>query len=137
MPGEGKEIKGPLVSFIAVMILAILMIGSCIYAGSRLSGSSSELTAILEKLENDILSSDWESAEKNSRDFEEKWSGTKGFWAALTDHSEIDNIEHTFSRLKKFVQTKDTSLALAEVSVLNKFISHIPDNQRITLENIF
>ncbi len=129
--------KAPLKSFIAVIILSALMVVACLYARSLLSSSSLGLEATLFEIEKSITSSDWENTSAYSKKLEEGWSSAKGLWAALIDHQEIDNIDETLSRLKKYVQTKDTSAALAEVSVLVNYIGHIPKKEALSLENFF
>lgn len=78
----------------------------------------------------------WDSAKKQLETFEYTWEKTKFGWAILLDHFEIDNIDNSITKSRKYVESKDYSLALAELEALRQYILHIPKKESFSLENI-
>lgn len=64
------------------------------------------------------------------------WSKMKGIWSSLIDHQEIDNIDITLSRLQMMIEIEDTSALIPEAAALRKIISHIPEKEKLTLDNL-
>ncbi|EPR10822.1 DUF4363 family protein [Ruminiclostridium papyrosolvens] len=83
-----------------------------------------------------IQSKQWDSAEKLLNDFASDWDRTKFGWAILLDHFEIDNIDNSYTKTKKYVESKDYPSALAELEALKEYIKHIPKKESFSLENI-
>lgn len=91
----------------------------------------------LDSVESSIGSSNWNQADTQLTRMINYWSGVKGYWSALIDHQEIDNIDETLARLQMLIKGKDNASALAEASALKKFIVHIPEREKPSLDNIF
>jgi len=58
-------------------------------------------------------------------------------WTVFLDHEEIDNIDTSLVRISKYIETKNTSMAMSEIAVLRQFVKHIPENESLSLKNIF
>ena len=58
-------------------------------------------------------------------------------WAILIDHTEIDNIDMALAKIEQYIKTGEKGLALGELSSLELLIRHIPDKEKLSLENIF
>lgn len=83
-----------------------------------------------------VKAKNWDYANTQLADFERSWNKTKFGWAILLDHFEIDNIDNTFTKSRKFVEAGDFSSALAELEALKKYILHIPQKENFSIENI-
>ncbi len=83
-----------------------------------------------------VSANKWASAKNQLEDFEYTWEKTKFGWAILLDHFEIDNIDNSFTKSKKYIESEDFSSALAELEALRHYILHIPEKEDFTLENI-
>lgn len=83
-----------------------------------------------------IQAKQWDSAEKLLDDFATDWDRTKSGWAILLDHFEIDNIDNSYIKTRKYVECKDYPSALAELEALKAYIKHIPKKESFSLENI-
>ena len=57
----------------------------------------------------------------------EKWPETEKKWSILLDHSDIDAISTSISRLSVYIDAKDSTLALAEIASLKQLLKTIPD----------
>lgn len=99
--------------------------------------TSYEIESKLKNIEASILSGNWAESEKTMKQVLNDWASTKKTWSVLIDHQEIDNIDVTLSRMEKLIKTMDTSSALAESSVLIKYVRHIPRKEAPGIENIF
>jgi hypothetical protein len=124
-------------NIIHITLLLVFIIGSGVITAGYLNKSSRELSQCLEKIEQYTNNDDWDLALKEISIMEDKWSRIKKVWATLTDHAEIDNITSSISRASKYIEIRDQSPALAEISVLSSLISHIPKKELPTIDNIF
>lgn len=122
---------------LSISILVAIILGSSFISQRILFKTSSELEKDLSKVENSIVSNNWNNAELSLDKVRGKWTGVKKIWAVLIDHQEIDNIDITLTKVEKYILCKDTSSALAEASALMKFIRHIPRKEALNIENVF
>ncbi len=124
-------------ALIMIVVLFIIIIVSGILSLYYLNCSAMKLEADIEAASTSLNSINWEGAQKHLDSFEEKWSKTKGYWATLIDHIEIDNIQGSYTKSKKYIEAKEYPSATAELESLKELIQHIPEKERFTLENIF
>jgi len=119
-----------------ISITSVLMIAFGIYTNHYLAASSQKLESHMMQLEYKTRSEDWKDAGENLAVAKKEWEKTKKVWSMLIDHFEIDNIDATLSRVSMYIESKDKSSALAEVSVLRQYVRHIPRKESFILENI-
>jgi len=120
-----------------VLLLTICVISFSIFMQRLLYADAEELTKSIEKMEEHAWANNWKEAGYELDRTMENWSGTKKTWSALIDHQEIDNIDVTLSRLQVLIRGKESADALSEAAVLKKYVSHIPDTEKLTWKNIF
>lgn len=123
----------------------IIILVACILLIIIISGALTlyYLNLTADKLEYDVKTAcesvsknQWEDAENQLNTFEHNWEKTKIGWAILLDHFEIDNIDNSFSKSRKYIESKDFSSALAELEALRQYILHIPQKEGFSIENI-
>lgn len=121
---------------IIIVLTLIIIVGGCLtlYA---LETESQRLSDSLSALDEDINNQNWDTAAKTLKEFHEKWDKTSKVWSMLVDHYEIDNIELVLSQLTSYVETRDKSQALAQMSSLKELIRHIPAKEAFRLKNLF
>ncbi|HHW31904.1 MAG TPA: DUF4363 family protein [Clostridiaceae bacterium] len=129
--------KHSIMIIIYIISLFALIIISGIITSLYLDRSAKELYLYLEKVEEYANTNKWELAKEELSVMEEKWNKVKKVWATLTDHGEIDSITISLARARIYIEEKDLPLALAEISVLKDLITHVPDKELPTLDNIF
>jgi hypothetical protein len=122
---------------VSVVLLIILIIGFHLYTQHVFDSAAKRIETMILSLENNIILENWEEAQNVIENIEEDWTITKKTWAMFLDHTEIDNIDESLSKLKKYIETREPSLALAEASTLKLFIVHIPEKEALNFENIF
>jgi len=121
----------------SIIILLALIIGAGFLMTVTLSNSAKKLDSYITEIESNTKSGNWQKAEENLKDIEKDWSKTKGVWAVMMDHIEIDNIETTLTKVAAYVESKEVPLALAEISTLKQYVKHIPQKESFNIENIF
>ncbi|MFZ5987632.1 MAG: DUF4363 family protein [Bacillota bacterium] len=121
----------------SLTILLALIIGSSFITNRTLHSTAQRLEDQINKIESSTINGDWNSAQKNLASIEEEWPRVEKTWTVLLDHIEIDNIDTALLRMSKYVETKNSSMALAEIAALRQFIKHIPEKESLSLKNIF
>lgn len=119
-----------------IIILVLLIIAAGLVVSAFLSSSSQKLESYIVKIETGIDLNDWVLVEQQLELLEKDWAETQLIWATLLDHIEIDNIDMTISKLKKYIETREIPLALAELAALRQYVSHIPKKEAFNIENI-
>ncbi|WP_024831413.1 DUF4363 family protein [Ruminiclostridium josui] len=119
-----------------VVSLVLIIIVSGVLSLCYLNRSCEKLEKTVNSAGLFIQSKQWDSAEKLLQNFASDWDKTKFGWSILLDHFEIDNIDNSYTKTKKYVESKDYSSALAELEALKEYINHIPVKESFTLKNI-
>lgn len=125
------KILGSIIGLTLIIIIFSVVSQRFLYNGSQRMKQS------LDAVETSVGSSNWTQADTQLTQMISSWSDVKGYWAALIDHQEIDNIDETLARLQMFIKGKDNASALAEAAALRKFVIHIPEREKPSLENVF
>lgn len=120
---------------IAGLLAVIIAAGLCTV--SFLRSSSEKLENHITVMESNIASGHWEKAGEELSSLEQLWDRTQKKWTVLLDHSEIDSIDTSLSRLSNFIASKSQPLSLGETAVLRQYIRHIPEKESFTLKNVF
>ena len=122
---------------IIVIIGIIAIIAVSLYANIYLKTSAQNIAPHINNIGIYSQRQDWNSASKEMKLLESKWSSVKSVWSMLIEHQEIDNVEVSMDRVSKYVESKNSSDALAESASLGLFIEHIPETYELNLGNIF
>jgi len=121
----------------AIAILTAIIIGISAYSINLLKTTSDNLVSYIEKIDNSAKAGDWDEAQEQFFKFTEYWLKVHEKWAILLDHAEIDNIDDSMAKLKKYIEVKDTSASVGEAAALMQYIKHIPEKEALSLVNIF
>lgn len=119
-----------------VLITSFILIGFAMASNKFIQDSSRAMVSEMEKVESSLKNADWNKAYQELGTTTVKWEKTKYWWSILLHHQEIDNIDLSLERLSKYVETKGTSLSLAELAALKKLFDHIADTEALTLRNV-
>ena len=120
----------------AIIVIIVLLLGGSLTTYRYLHTTSQVLATQLEEVEQSISTQKWEVAQKELNTALQSWGKIKTWWTILLDHQEIDNIDMSINRLEKYIQTRDFSLSLGEVSVLKLLVDHISETEKLNLQNI-
>lgn len=121
---------------ISLLILVAIII-SGIYSIYSIKRSSTKIQDSIEKTSGLAEAGDWSGANSQIKLVEKEWNKTEKSWAILVDHFEIDSIESSIIRSKKYIETRDMPLSLAELENLKFSVEHIYKKEIINIKNIF
>lgn len=121
----------------ALVTITAAIVAVSVFSQQILYRDSGKIVQSIEKVEESIIKKDWNQAKNQIGQNMKIWEAVKGTWSALVDHQEIDNIDVTLMRLQTLINSKDTASALSEAAALKKFVNHIPDKEKLILDNVF
>ncbi|EYE89092.1 hypothetical protein Q428_04400 [Fervidicella metallireducens AeB] len=124
-----------------ILILSLFILFAILTSGilirKYLIKTTDTYLAELKKVEFNITNDNWSEAEKRLEKLESNWMQTQSKWGLFTDHKEIDNITISLKSTTAYVKSKNFSQSLASLRTLQHYLSHIPNMEAFTLENIF
>lgn len=121
---------------IILLTIFIFLVGFGVWNNKTLLDSTDKMTAHIEQIITDIEGQHWDQARQETRQLEKSWHENAKWWPVFLDHQEIDNLEFSMAKIKKYVDTRDAPLAQGQLSELKLMLKHIPDKEAVTLENI-
>jgi len=121
---------------IIIVVVALNGLGGA-YFQRYLEKTAAELSLELEKVKDKVAEGNWEESKEAFISFNKKWERVRKNWAMFTNHFEIDNIEMKLVRSQEFIEAKDRVNAAVELSEAIMLLEHIPERERLTLQNIF
>jgi hypothetical protein len=119
---------------IAIFVVMIVALFFCI---NYLNKVSSKLQKLNDDMEQYITNDNWDKAYKTSMSFVDEWENHSKIIKVFVNHQEIDNVELELWKLPQYIKEKTKDEALASVHVLKFLLSHIPNLEKINLQNIF
>lgn len=123
-----------LLTTLAVILTLIIGLGA--WNNHSLRESTDKLTGQIEQVMEEIDAQRWNEAQQKTAQLEKSWQVNARWWPVILDHQEIDNIEFSLAKVKKYVATRNASLAQGQLSELNLMLKHIPEKEAINLRNI-
>ncbi|MFA7467178.1 MAG: DUF4363 family protein [Desulfotomaculaceae bacterium] len=123
--------------YIAVAGMVLFLLVMSVYTLQAFSDTAAQMSGGIDRLESDVLNSDWTGAANKVEAIKEDWDKYKQWWAVFIDHQEIDNIDMALARAEKFIVTQERALAAGELAVLRLMLEHIPEKEQINLKNVF
>jgi len=123
------------------ILAGTLLVTVCIfvfsfYSISILERTASELVDLLQQMEESVLAGKWQEAELDLENFSREWQRRHFVWAMLVEHTEIDNIDVRLAYLRAFVKNRSLPDAQAEINALFTYLKHIPETEKLTVQNL-
>lgn len=115
----------------SVVILGIIM---SIFSLNRMTVSIENLT---NQLEEQVRMETWDKAKQISTSVMTKWEHSHDKISIFANHQEIDNIENEMAKLHQYIKVKNKDESLASIHVLEFYIHHIRDLEKVNFQNIF
>lgn len=128
-----KSLQVPLGLILLISFLFLLGWGN-IYI---LEKGAAALIQSAEKIEISIENENWQEAETLYNETQKTWNELRSFWPMIIHHQEMDRIEESMQKLKSYLHHQEPSNSMAELYSLLKYIRHIPDKEKLNLQNIF
>ncbi len=120
-----------------IIFLLIALISCCFYSGHLLDKVSQQLLTDVNALEILLADKNWEAALDLQEQLAKQWEREQKTWALMLDHQELEKITGSLARLKSRLIQQNHEEAEMELSSLGYLISHVPEKEKLTLENFF
>jgi len=124
-------------SVLIIVITLCIILGAGYYTITEVTKTADILISKSGVIKTDIENENWDRALSGLMKFKSFWNDVKSLWTILINHTEIDSIDMALARIEQYISTREKGLALGEMSLLELMIKHIPEKERLTLENIF
>ncbi|SHK18038.1 DUF4363 family protein [Paramaledivibacter caminithermalis] len=122
--------------FISAFIV-IILITSWIIIYNFIEKSVHNINSMLSEMEDKIYNNNWNSAVSIYNDIYIKWKNTKKVLMLVIEHEEMEKINLTLEKIKKYISINDKSLSIGETAALKYFLNHIREKESLSLHNIF
>ncbi|GAB6157255.1 DUF4363 family protein [Desulfotomaculum varum] len=123
-----------LLAALSIMIVLLVVMG--LWINHSITEAAHELSSHVQLISREVKQSDWQQANKQIDELEQKWRQIGSWWPAVLDHQEIDNIEFSLAKVKEYLAAGDRVHSLAQLSELNLMILHLPEKESLQLKNI-
>lgn len=120
---------------VSVSILFVLIFGS-IGFNYCLDKIDKEMLSSVDEITNAIERSDFEDANKMSKELSEYIDEKKPLLASILNHESIDNIEAEISDLLGYTEKSDLVEAIVSTKRLKHLFEHLPENYKLLFQNI-
>ncbi len=119
----------------AMAALLVIIIGIQIYI-DVLDDTVSTMEESIEEIISAAGENDWENCQKALEHFQLHWKDAKKWFAVFIHHDEMDLIHEALYEIEIYIQYQDRVQTCAKANVLKILLEHIPENERLTLENV-
>lgn len=123
--------------FTGVIIFFIIFSVLGWYTEVTIGRQAEAILTELERLATYVKANDPAAIDTQLEVINQLWVRARNIWVLLIDHHDMDHFEVSLARTKSFLQNDATVLALSGIAELKQIIYRIPDQLRLTLENIF
>lgn len=120
----------------SIIVLIGLIISGGLWTNHALQISTDHLTRQIQQVNSEIKQDSWKAAGRQTIRLEKMWKKEAKWWPVVLDHQEMDNIDFSLARVKEYVASRNSSLALGQLSEVKIMLEHIPKKEAVTLENI-
>jgi len=122
--------------FICAMIILVFMFtGAFIYVHS-IDVMISNLEEQIKNIEIHVKNEDWSECQTEIEKALDNWNHMQIVFKAFLDHQELDDIHLILSEIQGYADFSDKENILVKLDALKVLIHHIPENEKLTLENI-
>lgn len=118
-----------------VVLIAILCL-ACVFQGNYLSHSSGVLLETLALIKEAYYANDFSAALAYYDVFIEKWDSHEQLFSSLLEHAEVDLLHVEIKSIGAWLRTRDTVNLPASFAKLEYYLSHLPSQDSLSMENI-
>lgn len=119
----------------AIIILALLFTGAFMYVRT-LDKLVNSLEEHIKKIESEAKKEDWQQCKNEIEEATKHWNEIQIKLKAFIEHRDIDEIHRIMSEIKGYAEFTDKENLLVSLEILKTLVHHIPENEKLTLENI-
>ena len=123
--------------FIGVIIFFLIFSVAGWTTEQIIARQAEEILTQLERLATSVKAAEPEGITAQLERINHLWVKARNVWVFLIDHHDLDRFEVALARTKAYLDNQAPVLAMSEIAELKQIIYRIPDELRLTWENIF
>lgn len=120
------------INFITLILIIILGI----YEIRTIERDTISFMENLNDVKKSVEASNWDDAYKNIELLNKNWERKKQLWSFFVNHNEIDNISMYLKQSIEYIKYKDKNEAMASLAILEHYLTHISEIEKLRIENI-
>lgn len=124
-------------SLIISTIIVVILITFWIIIFTYISESVEVLNSLLNNMEEKIYNNNWKSTTAIYNDINKKWTSTSKILMLTLDHEEMEKINLSLEKIKKYIAVKNKPLVVGEAATLKYLFNHIKEKESLSFKNIF
>lgn len=117
------------------IVISILLIAGAFAYFYTLDITSKKLTNEINSIQASALSDDWSDANQLLSDFKSEFKTKGKVLSTLIDHYEIDSISMSLEKLIQYGKFEEKPEFMAELSSLSLLIEHLPEKEKLNMQN--
>lgn len=121
---------------VSAVLVFVFLLGFGIISYYYVDNTSTKLVEKTENVEKHVQSGNWKEAEKQFTNLKLQWNDVNEKWTILLDHQELDNINISMAKTKKYIDTRYIPGFMSESAQLKMLLKHIPEKEALNLKNI-
>lgn len=123
--------------FAGVIIFFLVFSVAGWYTELIIARQAEEILTQLERLATLVKKGELEAITAQLETVNHLWVKARNVWVLLIDHHDLNAFEVALARTKAYLDNQEPVLAMSELAELKQIIYRIPDELRLTWENIF
>ena len=116
------------------VLVGLLVVG--LWAMTYADSHQERICSHLEQAKQAALREDWESVKQLTEDTGRLWEDSWDIWAALSDHTVLDEIDAGFARLEVYCRDGHATDYAAESGALSRQVEALGDGHRLNIRNL-
>jgi hypothetical protein len=121
-----------LIIIFLLALLTSLAVFSAVYIGKSAAQVADNFPAIAAA----IAGEEWSQARALFAASRQRWQQVRKIWPMLINHDDMKDVEISFVALDVLLQQQDRERATQEIANLHYHLSHVPNNESFTWQNI-
>jgi hypothetical protein len=122
---------------LGIICLAFSLISFCYLSTWKLDRDTQQLLASTEQMAVQLDNVNWPACQASYDQLADDWQQVQNTWALLTDHQELDLVSENLIKLRQAILNQEPQETRLELDLLNHFLQHIPEKERLNLKNFF
>lgn len=121
---------------VCVSLLLVLLFVGCWLAVGYIQYSADQIVAHFDELSAAIDGEDWAQARQLFSHCQAEWEQISSRWKAIINHEDLRDIEISFVDMGIVLEQENLEEAQEEMATLRYYMLHVPDNEKLRLNNI-
>lgn len=122
--------------WVGVGVLVVLLAAG-IWAMEYADRAHGQISNVLQEASRAAMAGNWSQVEETEQQARKQWEKCWGITAALSDHTELDEIDASFARLEVYCRDRHGTDFAAESAALARQVAALGEGHRLSWRNLF